>query len=331
MRALLIVNPNATSITAAGRDLVAMALASTLDVTLAQTEHRGHAAELAAAARDDGTELVIVHGGDGTVNEVVCGVLGREGLPGGADPVHPDTLPAVAVIPGGSANVFARSLAVPRDPLQATVHLTDLLARRSFRTIGLGCADERYFLFNAGMGVDAEVIANMEALRAKGKAATSSRYVRTSIRTFFAAARRDPQLTVHLPGEEPGTWQDVDGVHFAFVSNASPWTFLNNRAVFTNPGTDYGTGLGVFASRSMRTIPNLMLVRQMLSARRTKGPTVRHLVRHDDLRELRVSSEVPVPAQVDGDHLGDRTEVRFWYSPERIRVVADLPPLPRVR
>ena len=86
-----------------------------------------------------------------------------------------------------------------------------------------------------------------------------------------------------VPGEEPGTWQDIDGAHFAFVSNASPWTFLNNRAVFTNPGTDYGTGLGVFASRSMRTIPNLVLVRQMLSARRTKGPTVRHLVRHDDL------------------------------------------------
>ncbi|WP_040767696.1 diacylglycerol kinase family protein [Tsukamurella sp. 1534] len=331
MRALLIVNPNATSITPAGRDLVAMALASTLDITLVQTEQRGHAAELAAQARADGTELVIVHGGDGTVNEVVCGILGREGLPGGPAPVPAAELPAIAVIPGGSANVFARSLAVPRDPQAATVHLTDLLSQRSFRTIGLGCADERWFLFNAGMGVDAEVIANMEALRDKGKAATSSRYVRTSIRTFFSAARREPLLTVHLPGEEPGTWEDTDGVHFAFVSNASPWTFLNNRAVFTNPGTDYGTGLGVFASRSMKTFPNLMLVRQMLSARRTKGPKVRHLIRHDDLPELRVTSEVPVPAQVDGDHLGDRTDVRFWYSPERIRVVADLPPLPRVR
>ncbi len=331
MRALLIVNPNATSITPAGRDLVAMALASTLDVTLVQTEQRGHAAQLAAAARADGTELVIVHGGDGTVNEVVCGVLGREGLPDGPPPAPADELPAVAVIPGGSANVFARSLAVPRDPEEATVHLTDLLARRSFRTIGLGCADERYFLFNAGMGVDAEVIANMEALRAKGRAATSSRYVRTSIRTFFSAARREPLLTVHLLGEEPGAWEDVDGVHFAFVSNASPWTFLGNRPVFTNPGTDYGSGLGVFASRSMRTLPNLRLVRQMLSSRRTAGPAVRHLVRHDDLPELRVSSEVPVPAQVDGDHLGERTQMRFWYSPERIRVVADLPPLPRVR
>ncbi|ADG77743.1 Diacylglycerol kinase catalytic region OS=Tsukamurella paurometabola (strain ATCC 8368 / DSM/ CCUG 35730 / CIP 100753 / JCM 10117 / KCTC 9821 / NBRC 16120/ NCIMB 702349 / NCTC 13040) OX=521096 GN=Tpau_1111 PE=4 SV=1 [Tsukamurella paurometabola] len=331
MRALLIVNPNATAITPAGRDLVALALSAKLDITLVQTQQRGHATELAAQARANGTDLVIVHGGDGTVNEVVCGILGREGMPDGPPAVPADELPAIAVIPGGSANVFARSLAVPRDPEQATVHLMDLLERRSFRTIGLGCADDRWFLFNAGVGVDAEVIANMEALREKGKAATPSRYVRTSVKTFFSASRREPQLTVHLPGADPGTWEDIDGVHFAFVSNASPWTFLNNRAVFTNPGTDYGTGLGIFASRSMRTLPNLLLVRQMLSARRTEGPKVRHLIRHDDLREVRVSSAVPVPAQVDGDHLGDRTDVRFWYSPERIRVVADLPPLPRVR
>lgn len=325
MRALLIVNPNATAITDSGRDLVAMALASELEITLAETECRGHAGDLAARARDDGTELVIVHGGDGTVNEVVCGILGADGQPGGGPITPPDQLPAVAVIPGGSANVFARSLAVPRDPLRATVHLTDLLSRRSFRTIGLGCADDRWFLFNAGMGVDAEVIENMETLRAKGRAATPARYVRTAIRTFFAASRREPRLTVELPGAEP-----VDGVHFAFVSNASPWTFLGNRPVRTNPDTDYGTGVGVFASRSMRTGPNLMLVRQMLSKRRTAGPAVRHVIRHDDLPELRIRSAEPIATQVDGDHIGARESVRFWYSPERIRVVADLPPLPRV-
>ncbi|MDF0528923.1 diacylglycerol kinase family protein [Tsukamurella sp. 8F] len=325
MRALLIVNPNATFITPAGRDLVAMALSSTLDITLAQTERRGHAGELAAKARADGTDLVIVHGGDGTVNEVVNGILGDEGAPDGDPITAPEELPAVAVIPGGSANVFARSLAVPRDPLQATVHLTDLLSRSTFRTIGLGRADARWFLFNAGMGVDAEVIENMEALRDRGKPATPNRYVRTSIRTFFAAARREPTLTVTLPGGEP-----VDGVHFAFVSNASPWTFLGDRPVFTNPGTDYGSGLGIFAARSMRTVPNLRLVRQMLS-RRPKGPSVGHLLRDDDLPELRVTSSVPVATQVDGDHIGARDDVRFWYSPERIRVVADLPPLPRVR
>ena len=80
----------------------------------------------------------------------------------------------------------------------------------------------------------------------------------------------------------------------------------------------------------MRTVPNLMLVRQMLSKRRTKGPTVRHVLRRDDLADLRIRSSVPVAAQVDGDHIGARDVVRFWYSPERIRVVADLPPLPRV-
>ncbi len=326
MRALLIVNPNATSITPAGRDLVAMALKSELDVVEAQTECRGHAGELARQARADGIDLVIVHGGDGTVNEVVNGILEDDGAPGGRPIADPRTLPAIAVIPGGSANVFARSLAVPRDPLQATVHLSDLLARNTFRTIGIGRAAHRWFLFNAGVGVDAEVIANMEALRDRGRAATSALYVRTTIRTFFAAARREPTLTVHVPGQDP-----VDGVHFAFVSNASPWTFLGDRAVVTNPGTDYGSGLGVFASRSMRTLPNLRLVQQMLSPRRTDGPSVRHLLREDDLAQVRITATGPIPAQVDGDHIGDCEDVTFWYSPERIRVVADLPPLPRVR
>ncbi|GAA4399183.1 diacylglycerol kinase family protein [Tsukamurella soli] len=331
MRALLIVNPNATAITPAGRDLVAMALHANMDLVEAQTERRGHAGDLARQARTDGFDLVIVHGGDGTVNEVINGILGEEGAHPGEPVTDPEHLPAVAVIPGGSANVFARSLAVPRDPLQATVHLSDLLERNTFRTIGLGRAGSRWFLFNAGVGLDAAVIANMETLRAKGKAATFPRYVRTAIRTFFATARRAPQLTVHLPAAGASGERAVDGVHFAFVSNASPWTFLGDLPVLTNPETDYGSGLGVFASRSMRTIPNLRLVQQMLSRRRSNGPRMKHLLRVDDLPVIRITAATPAPAQVDGDHIGDTEDLTFWYSPQRIRVVADLPPLPRVR
>jgi diacylglycerol kinase family enzyme len=102
VRAVLIVNPNATSTTAAGRDLLAHALESRVELTVAHTDHRGHAIEIAEAARRDGVGLIIVHGGDGTVNEVVNGLLGKPG----ADRPPADSLPAVAVVPGGSANVF---------------------------------------------------------------------------------------------------------------------------------------------------------------------------------------------------------------------------------
>ena len=108
MRAVLIVNPNATSTTPAGRDLVAHALQSRVGLVVTHTDHRGHAIEIAEAAKRDGTDVIIVHGGDGTVNEVVNGLLGAPG-PSRPDPA---TLPAVAMVPGGSANVFARALGI---------------------------------------------------------------------------------------------------------------------------------------------------------------------------------------------------------------------------
>ena len=81
MRALLIVNPNATSTTAAGRDLLAHALKSRLDLSVVHTDYRGHATEISQAAARDGVDLVIAHGGDGTVHGVVNGLLGEPGSP----------------------------------------------------------------------------------------------------------------------------------------------------------------------------------------------------------------------------------------------------------
>ena len=195
MRAVLIVNPNATSITPAGRDLLAHALESRVKLTVAHTDHRGHAIKIAREAAREGVDVLIVHGGDGTVNEVVNGVLG-EGGPG-------DDAPAVGVVPGGSANVFARALGISPDPIEATNQLVDLLSeyrrRRRWRRIGLMDCGERWAVFTAGMGVDADVVAAVEAQRDKGRKVTSSRYIRVAIRENLASARKEPSLTLHLP------------------------------------------------------------------------------------------------------------------------------------
>lgn len=79
MRAVLIVNPTATSITPAARDLVAHALKSRLQLTVEHTNHPGHGAELGQAAVAAGVDVVVVHGGDGTASAVVNGMLGRPG------------------------------------------------------------------------------------------------------------------------------------------------------------------------------------------------------------------------------------------------------------
>jgi diacylglycerol kinase family enzyme len=313
VRAVLIVNPNATSTTAAARDLLAHALESRTKLTVVHTDHRGHAVEIARAAAQDGVDVVIVHGGDGTVNEVVNGVLGRPGrLPSG----H---VPAVSVVPGGSANVFARSLGISPDPVEATNQLVDLLGEHSrdrcWRRIGLMDCGERWAVFTAGMGVDAEVVAAVETQRNKGRRVTSSRYIRTAVPAVLRSARRDPALTLHLPGQEP-----IRGVHLVVVSNASPWTYANGRPVWTNPGTSYETGVGVFATTSMKVWANLGLVRQMLARR--PALKAKHLIRHDDLPWLRVTADTPIASQIDGDFVGLREAMTFTAAPNALGVVA---------
>lgn len=320
MRAVLIVNPNATSTTPAGLALLAHAMESRVQLTVERTDHRGHAVEIAERAARDGVDMVIVHGGDGTVNEVVNGLLG----PPGPLPIGP--VPAVAVVPGGSANVFARSLGIPHDPTAATNLLIDLIGEyrrtKTWRRIGLMDCDGRWGVFTAGMGVDGEVVASVEAhrqrSRSRQKGVSATRYIRTAVPTILRNTRREPTLTLHLPDREP-----VPGVHFVFVSNSSPWTYANEKPVYTNPGTRFETGLGVFGTTSMDLWRTLALIRRMLSER--ADIKAGHLVREDDVAWLKVTSDTPIATQIDGDYIGLRDEMTFRSAPQALDVVAPPP------
>ena len=305
VRALLVANPSATTTTAAGRDVIAHALASEVKLEVVATRYRGHAAELAARASSEGVDLVVVLGGDGTVNEALNGLL-VDG-PG-------ERVPALGVVPGGSANVFARALGTPRDPLEATHQLLEALAAGRSRTVGLGRADERWFSFNAGLGWDADVISAMEHARDKGREATPTRYVATSIRRWTTARARPPALRVEIPGREP-----VEDVKLALVSNTDPWTYLGGRAVRTNPGCSFDSGLGLFGLRSLGLPTIGRIVRQILSA--DGFGELDSVLREDDVSALRIVSEEPVNLQVDGDHLGRRSDVEFLAVPDALRVV----------
>ncbi|MEV0359576.1 diacylglycerol kinase family protein [Nocardia sp. NPDC050697] len=317
MRTLLIVNPNATSTTAATRDLLAHALESRTQLTVAHTQHRGHAAELAQWASTNEMDLIVVHGGDGTVNETINGFLPLPEVDDGQA-----WLPRLGVIPGGSANVFARALGISPDPVTATNQLIGLLGTGSDRRIGLGLAEDRWFTFSAGVGLDAEVCAAIDASRARGRAATPARYVRTTIREFFRAKRREPKVRLHIPGHAP-----IDDVHYAFVTNTTPWTYLESTPVHTNPGTRFETGLGLFAVRTTAVAPTLMLAAQLL--RPAGNPKSRNLFRDDDVKSVRVEAREPIGLQIDGDYLGQRTAVEFTAVPDMLGVIAP-PPLPRV-
>lgn len=316
MRALLVVNPSATATTAAARDVITSALSSRLSLTVAHTDHRGHAAELAARATADGVDLVVVHGGDGTVNEVVNGLLGDASGPLEALARRP----TLAVVPGGSANVFARALGIAADPVEATAQLMDCVAHRQVRRIGLGRADDRWFLFNGGLGWDAETVHAVEQRRNRGKEATPGRYLRATVRHYLRGRRRPARFSVTLTGDDGRVAPTVDGLHMVFVSASDPWTYFSARAVHTNPATTVDTGLGVFAMSTLAVPTVARVVTQMLS--RSSDPRARGLLRQDDVARIQVRCSEPSGLQLDGDYLGVRDSVTFDRVPSALAVLA---------
>ncbi len=117
------------------------------------TTRGGHARELALAAVRDRADLLIVWGGDGTLNEVGTAAAGS------------DT--AIGIIPAGSGNGFAAALGIPRDPVRA---LAKALGPR-VQAIDVGVLGERRFLNVAGIGIDARIAAlfNQRARGSRGK------------------------------------------------------------------------------------------------------------------------------------------------------------------
>ncbi len=160
--------------------------------------------------------------------------------------------------------MLARSLGIARDPVAATNQLIQLLddyrRHQTWRRISLIDCGDQWAVVNAGMGVDAEVVAGVEARRDKGLKITPLRYWRVAIPITVAFSRREPLLTLELPGRDP-----VPGVHFAWVSNTNPWTYSNNRPMVANPGCSFESGLGVFALTSMKVVPTLRMLSQILA------------------------------------------------------------------
>jgi len=304
MRALLVVNPKATATTRGARDVLAHALASETKLDVVETQARGHATSLARQAVDDGLDVVVALGGDGTVNEVVNGLLAAGPRAG---------LPALAVVPAGGANVFARALGLPASPVEATGQLLEALALGRRRTVGLGLAGERWFTSCAGLGLDAGVVRRVEAKRAAGAGATPWLYVRQGLRQFFLSQRRALTMTAHPESGEPVP------VGVALVCNSRPWTYLGPRPVVPCPEASFDTGLDLFGLTSLRTVATLRHLRQMLSSRpRPRGAAVLSLHDQDGFR---LTADRPTPLQVDGDDLGDVTEVVFRSVPLALDVV----------
>jgi diacylglycerol kinase family enzyme len=324
MRALLVVNHKATTTSGRIRDVLVHALRSEVDLEVAYTERRGHAATLAQQAAKDGVEVVVALGGDGTVNEIVNGVL-HEG-PG-------PSAPAVAVVPGGSTNVFARSVGLPNDWVEATGVLLEALREDRSRVVGLGRADDRYFTFCAGFGLDAEVIRRVEQARQRGTSSSPLLYFRALASHYLTpGARYRPRITLERPGEAADP-----GLASAIVQNTAPWTFLGGRAVHACPDASFDLGLDLLGLRTLHRPGFARTMMQMLvdsgpapadragepgaPRRQRRGPHGKSVVTVHDAAEFTLRAATPTAFQLDGEYLGEHDKVRFEAVPAALRVI----------
>ena len=310
MRTLLVINHFATTTDDAICATVCASLCETLDLTVVNTGARNEAIQIAKAARDQGYELVIGLGGDGTLNEIANGLL--------ADGPNPQG-PILGAIPGGNANVFARNMGFENDAIKATNQLLTAVRNESFKTIGVGKIStenlSRWFLFNSGFGLDAAVLASMEARRESGKNASDATYVMLALRELLARTdRKKPEL--RLVGESGEIYSDA---HFALIINLAPWAYLGKRAVNPMPAAGHESALDAYAPTTM-SIPALWsLVRGAM-----KGISAlddERVITLADQKQIQISAKRPLWIQVDGDVISKARELTAVHIPNALRVI----------
>jgi diacylglycerol kinase family enzyme len=278
------------------------------------TRRRGHGAALARAAAESGVDVVVTLGGDGTVNEVVNGLMTSAVALTGAAVAPAFRLPALAVVPGGSTNVFARALGLPKDWVEGTSVILDGLRDGRHRVIGLGRADDRYFTFAAGLGLDAAVVRRVEQARLRGRVSSPGLYMRATIGQLLSAERKNPPLSVERPGEATET-----ALGAVIVQNTAPWTYVGDRPMNPNPQASFDRGLDILALRQLGVSSATRTVTQMMA--READPRGRQVLRLHDQAEFTVLADRPQAFQLDGDYLGERQKVHFVSVPQALRVI----------
>jgi len=288
--------------------VIQKSLSADHEVTVAETSRRGHATRLAQGAAAKGTDAVIVLGGDGTLNEAANGLAG--------------TGCALGVLPGGSTNVFARTIGMTNDPIEATGELLAALGPGpgGIRSVGVGNVNGRRYLFHVGVGFDAAVVAQVEKRSALKRYLGHAFFAYAAIDTWARHYdRRKPHFAVTLHRRD-GEQVSVSDGYLALLMNTNPYTFLGDRPFNVAPGTGLDTPLCAVVVRSLGAVTILGLAG---SALRRDGGIGHH-------RKVTVTTEVtkavltpraPVPYQVDGDYLGETGRLNFTWEPDSLLLI----------
>src|SRR5215211_2773964 len=309
-RMLIIVNPYATTVSDRLKNLVVYALQGRYQVEAISTQAQNHATQICAEARDEGYDLVVAFGGDGTLNEVANGLAGTD-VP-------------VSVLPGGSTNVVCRTLGIPNDVVDATEHLISLADDFHPRKIDLGVVNGRRFVFACGVGLDATVVRQVDSHPRLKARARQWYYTWAAVSGFYRHYLRNPvRLELEIDGKRH------EGVT-AIAQNSDPFTYFANLPIRICEQIEFDdASLAMALLRRAKQRDMLPIATRVLNQRLHAGKH-RQIDTFDDVHEATVRSismdedgqPRPFPVQVDGDFIGEYTHLDFSVEPRALSVVA---------
>lgn len=306
LRASLIVNPYSSGLTSRREVEIVRILREACNLDVMRTERPGHAIELAREACEEGVDVVVACGGDGTGNEVVNGMTLSAHGAGHA--------PRFALVPAGGTNVLCRAVGLPNNPITAAGRITEALRADRSHVINLGVVDERRFLFACGVGMDGEMVRRVDARRT-GRRPSDLAHVSTLVGIFASERfRLTDRMTIHIDD----TGEELRGC-LLMCGNTTPTTYLGRIGMHFMPDCRLETGLDFVAPRQQNALAAIR--NSARSIRTTRRSTISSEQLRHDLRAFSVECDEPQPCQVDGEYIGDRTHLRFELLERCLRLV----------
>lgn len=251
------------------------------------TEYAGHATELARQYARMGFDAVVAVGGDGTVNEVACGLR--------------DSKTALGIIPMGSGNGFARHLNIPVRPQKAL----EVINHSEPISVDYGLANGKLFVSTCGTGFDALVADNFAGSNKRGFMA----YLQNVLKEAFAY---QPQ-TYHLVGD------GIDVTHRAFLitfANANQWGY---EALIAPKASIQDGKMDIMLMSSHALLGSASLALRLFAGSIDDS----HFMDTIRAQEVTLEREVAGPFHIDGDPVEMDKDIHIKIVADGLRVLAE--------
>lgn len=252
------------------------------------TKKSGDGRRLAEQAAEAGVNRVLVYGGDGTVMEVASGLLGSD-IP-------------LAILPGGTANVLAIDLGIPRDLVEASALAVDLDS--NIRRIDVAQIGDRHFLLRASLGLEAAMVSG-------AKREMKDRFGVFAYALSALQALADPVVAnYHLSFD--GQEVDAQGLT-CIVANSG---LMGMEGLYLAPNIEVDDGLLDVIVLRKADLPSLLA----LAASVVEGEENHQALQRWQAREVTVRSQPTQKIQVDGEMI-EQTPVDIKVIPQAIPIV----------